>query len=315
MIKKLSHDILYGILAVIIHIMAFLPLRLLYLVADFLYLLIYKMIRYRVSVVRKNLSESFPEKKAWELLKIERQFYRNFADYIVETVKLMHISDKEIMKRMTFENVEIIDRLFDEKRSIIAYFSHCGNWEWAPSVTLHTNHRPETGKIEFCQVYRPLRNEAMDRLMLKLRSRFGSVSYPKKTVFRDLLRLSRSGVLTITGFMSDQKPSHGDDIHVVRFLNHPTAVITGTEQLGRRLKTAAIYWDVYKQSRGHYKIVTRMITDDISATKPMSVTDRYAQLLETTIQRDPAIWLWTHKRWKHAVQMPDSDKTDTNITK
>ncbi|MDE7125490.1 MAG: lysophospholipid acyltransferase family protein, partial [Muribaculaceae bacterium] len=274
-------------------------------VADFIYIIIYYVVRYRVKVVRRNLAESFPEMSADERSAIERRFFRNFADYIVETIKLLHISDRQIMQRMTFEGVDQIDRLFDEGHSIVAYFSHCGNWEWAPSVTLHTRHRSENGKCRFCQVYRPLRNRWMDRMMLRLRSRFGSVSYPKRTVFRDLFRLSRDGILTITGFMSDQKPSHGDDIHVVRFLNHPTAIITGTEQLGRKLKMAAVYWDVYKLRRGHYKIVTRVMTDDIAQTPHMYVTDQYASMLEETIRRDPAIWLWTHKRWKNPVEMPE----------
>lgn len=306
----MMQKVLFAPVVWLLHLMALLPLGVLYGVADVIYLLVYRVGRYRVKVVRKNLTDSFPEKTEAELRRIERQFYRNFADYIVETVKLLHISDRTIMKRMEFEGVEQIDSLFDQGRSIVAYFSHCGNWEWAPSVTLHTRHRPEDGVCRFCQVYRPLRNKPMDRLMLRLRSRFGSVSYPKRTVFRDLLRLSREGVLSITGFMSDQKPSHGDDIHVVRFLNHPTAIITGTEQLGRRLKMAAVYWDVYKPSRGHYRIVTRVITDDIATTEPMSVTDTYAKMLEETIRRNPAIWLWTHKRWKHPVTMPD-EKTET----
>lgn len=307
MMQKLLFAPVLGLL----HLMALLPLRALYILSDIIFLLLYHVVRYRVGVVRKNLAESFPEKSEKELRGIERAFYRNFADYIVETVKLLHISDRTILKRMQFEGVEEIDRLFDNGQSIVAYFSHCGNWEWAPSVTLHTHHKPEPGKYAFCQVYRPLRNKPMDRLMLKLRSRFGSTSYPKRTVFRDLLMLRRDGVVSITGFMSDQKPSHGDDIHAVMFLNHPTAIITGTEQLGRKLKMAAVYWDVYKPSRGHYKIVTRLITDDISATEPMSVTDRYAAMLEQTIRRNPAIWLWTHKRWKYPVTMPQNNTEDT----
>lgn len=243
----------------LLHLMALLPLGVLYGVADVIYLLVYRVGRYRVKVVRKNLADSFPEKTEAELRRIERQFYRNFADYIVETVKLLHISDRTIMKRMEFEGVEQIDSLFDQGRSIVAYFSHCGNWEWAPSVTLHTRHRPEDGVCQFCQVYRPLRNKPMDKLMLRLRSRFGSVSYPKRTVFRDLLRLSREGVLSITGFMSDQKPSHGDDIHVVRFLNHPTAVITGTEQLGRRPFSAACRAENGRRLLGRLQTLARTL--------------------------------------------------------
>lgn len=300
MIKR----ILMAPVSALLYLMALLPLGILYVIADVIYLLLYHIVSYRVKVVRKNLAESFPEKSQEELRHIECKFYHNFADYIVETVKLLHISDKQMRHRLTFSGMEHIDRMLADGRSVVAYFSHCGNWEWATSITLHTPNGTPDSPVQFCQVYRPLRNKWMDKLMLSLRARFHSVSYPKRTVFRDLLRLSRTGVLTVTGFMSDQKPSHGDDIHVVWFLNHPTAIITGTEQLGRRLGMGAVYMDMSKRKRGHYHIDVRHITDNIADTVPMSVTDTYASMLETTIRRQPAIWLWTHKRWKHPVEMP-----------
>ena len=236
--------------------------------------------------------------------KIARKFYRNFADYIVETIKLNHISDEEIKRRMVFKNMDIIDRLFDEKRSIVAYFSHCGNWEWVPSITLWSRHT--TGKdVEFCQVYRPLKNKWYDEYMLRLRSRFNSLSFKKKTVLRDLLLLRRREMPSITGFMSDQKPSKGDESHIVKFLNHPSAVITGTEQVARKLDMAVVYFDMHKLSRGYYELEVKLITDNTSTMEPMAITDAYVKLLEETIKRNPSIWLWTHNRWKHKVKMPN----------
>lgn len=303
MMQKLLFAPVLGLL----HLMALLPLWALYILSDIIFLLLYHVVRYRVRVVRKNLAESFPEKSEKELRGIERAFYRNFADYIVETVKLLHISDRTILKRMQFEGVEEIDRIFDNGQSIVAYFSHCGNWEWAPSVTLHTRRRPGDG-VEFCQVYRPLRNQWFDSMMLKIRSRFGSLSFKKTSVLRDLLKLRRDGITSITGFMSDQKPSHGDPIHVISFLNRPTAVITGTATLANRLAMAAVYWDMEKISRGHYRITVRPMTDDASTCDPLDLTDRYFKMLEQTIRRDPAIWLWTHNRWKHKVSFEDNKK-------
>ncbi len=286
--------------------LALLPLGALYVISDGVALLLRHVVRYRRKVVRKNLAESFPDKSAAELRDIERRFYRNFADYIFETVKLLHISDKEMSRRMVFENIELVDRLLDEGRSIAVYFSHCGNWEWAPSITLHTAFPPDHGAV-YGQVYRPLRNRWFDAMMLRIRSRFGSHSYPKKTVLRDLIKEKRTGLPAMVGFMSDQKPSHGDTIHVVSFLNHPTAVITGTETLARRLDMAAIYWDMEKVSRGHYKITNRLISDRLADEPQYSITDRYAAMLEKTIMRDPAVWLWSHKRWKHKVTFADDE--------
>lgn len=286
--------------------LALLPLGALYVISDGVALLLRHVVRYRRKVVRKNLAESFPDKSVAELRDIERRFYRNFADYIFETVKLLHISDKEMSRRMVFENIELVDRLLGEGRSIAVYFSHCGNWEWAPSITLHTAFPPDRGAV-YGQVYRPLRNRWFDTMMLRIRSRFGSHSYPKKTVLRDLIKEKRTGLPAMVGFMSDQKPSHGDTIHVVSFLNHPTAVITGTETLARRLDMAAIYWDMEKVSRGHYKITNRLISDRLADEPQYSITDRYAAMLEKTIMRDPAVWLWSHKRWKHKVTFADDE--------
>jgi len=293
--EKLLHFLLKSV--------AILPLDLLYIASDFVYFILYYIIRYRRSVVEDNLARCFPHKAKSERDSVCRQFYHNFADYIFETIKLLHISDWEIKSRISFENLDIIDRFVADGRSVAVYFSHCGNWEWAPSVTLHFYN--EGVKTVFCQVYRPLKNRIFDSLMLKVRSRFGSLSIRKSVVLRHLLELRRDNFMSVTGFMSDQKPSHGDPTLPLVFLGRPTAFITGTEELARRLKMAAVYWDMYKISRGHYKVVTRVITDDVSQTDRGDVTRAYASMLQDTIIRNPSIWLWTHKRWKIPVTIPE----------
>lgn len=294
------------LLLALLKALAHLPFGILYAISNINFLLIYFVARYRRNVVDRNLAESFPDKSRRERARIRRRFYRNFSDYIFETIKLLHVSDDAMRQRMTFSGVEIADRYLRQGRPVVAYFSHCGNWEWAPSVTLWSSLTP--GKdAEFCQIYRPLRNRAMDALMLRLRSRFGSVSLPKRMAFLDLMRYKKRGIPTITGFMSDQKPSHGDPVHVVRFLSHPTAVITGTETAARRLDAAVVYWDMEKRSRGHYHITFHLITDRPGELPEHTITDRYISLLQRTITRNPSIWLWTHKRWKHPVTFADSD--------
>lgn len=275
-----------------------LPLRVLYGLADLLYGVI-RIAGYRRKVVVANLKASFPEMSEKEIDRTARQFFRNFADYIVETIKLLHISDEEMRRRMTFSNVEIIDEAVAQGRPVVCYFSHTGNWEWAPSVILWSRFKAHE-EVEFCQIYRPLRNEWFDRLMLQIRGRFGAVSLPKRRSFLDLLRYRKNGIPTVTGFMSDQKPSHGDVLHIVEFLNHPTAMITGTETVCRRLDAVPVYWEMSKPSRGHYHIDVRpMKPGETGSQYPL--TDLYAKMLEANIRRDPSLWLWSHKRWKIPV--------------
>lgn len=286
-----------------LRLVALLPLDVLYIFSDLGYYVLRYVVRYRRDVVRENLRLSFPDKSAGELDRIEHDFYRHFADNAVETVKMLHISDRQMMRRMKFENVELIDELLAQGRDIIAYFSHCGNWEWATSVGLHCD-PADAGRVDFGFVYRPMKNKEVDRLLLKTRTRFKASPYPKATVFRELIRLRRDGHRFITGFMSDQKPSHGDPTQVLMFLNHPTAMITGTETLARKLDTAVIYWDMEKVARGQYRVTCRMLAHSAAAEKPGVLTAAYAACLQDTIMRQPSIWLWSHKRWKIPVTMP-----------
>ncbi len=292
----------------LLSLVALLPFWMLYGIADFMYLLIVSgIVSYRKKVVRKNLKESFPEKTKNERQKIERRFYRQFVDYIVETIKVNHISDRQIKKRITFEGLDLINDLIDEGKSVVAYLSHCGNWEWVPSITLNIRHLIEK-EVAFCQVYRPLKNKWFDAYMLRLRSRFNSRSFPMKNVFRDLLRLKRENVPTVTGFMSDQNPRKRTDSYVTMFLNHPTAFIGGTETIARKLQMAVVYFDISKPKRGHYKIKIHLICKDASVEPENSITEKYVRLLEQTIRTTPHIWLWTHKRWKNKVTLPQNEK-------
>ncbi|MBN9303563.1 lysophospholipid acyltransferase family protein, partial [Dysgonomonas mossii] len=129
------NKILYYILYIWMYLHALLPFRALYILSDFLYFLVYKVIRYRLKVVRINLKNSFPEKTDKELHVIEKEFYHHFCDYFVETLKLLHISDEEMQKRMVFENMDIVKDLMKDGNSALMFLGHYGNWEWVPSIT------------------------------------------------------------------------------------------------------------------------------------------------------------------------------------
>ena len=187
--KETLQNIVYSPLYLWFKLHAILPMRILYILSDILYFPLYYIVHYRRKLVSENLRKAFPDKTEKELKQLEQKFYHHFCDYIVETIKLMHISDEEMRRRMKFEQVEIIDRLFAENRSIIILLGHFGNWEWVPSVTLWTR----TPDVMFAQIYRPLKNKWFDRFFLKLRSRFGSVCIAKQDTLRAILQMKRSG--------------------------------------------------------------------------------------------------------------------------
>lgn len=273
---------------------AHLPMKVLYGLSDLLYYVVYRLARYRVKVTRQNLAASFPELSKAERLRLERRFYHHFTDYIVETIKLGAISHEELLRRAKILNPELIDRLQDEGHPLlILMLGHYGNWEWFTGST------PFFRDSRVYQVYRPLSNLAFDRLFIDLRTRFGSIGIPKNEVVREMIRLRGSKERALGIFIADQTPSKANLHYWTPFLRQDTPFLTGAERLACKLNLPVVYCDVRQEGRGCYTVEMKLITDRPKETAEFSITERYARLMEETIMRDPANWLWTHRRWKH----------------
>lgn len=295
--KKISYYIVYYPIYFWMLIHALLPLRALYILSDVLYILVYHIVRYRRKVVRSNLTNSFPHKTSKERLKIEKKFYRHFCDYFVETVKLLHISDNTMRKHMHFENIDLVKALMQDGRSALMYLGHYANWEWVPSINLNFNDGELLG-----QIYRPLKNKAIDDLFLKIRSRFGSIGIPKNNTLRTIINLRRQKKQILIGFMADQTPSINNIHYWTRFLNQDTPVFTGVERIAKQTGFAVVYLDIQKIKRGYYKAEVKLISDKPQQEPENVITERYIREMEKTILRNPAYWLWTHKRWKRSQE-------------
>lgn len=277
--------------------MAWLPLWILYRISDLLYLVFYHCLHYRVKVVRENLTKSFPDKSTEELRSIEREFYRQLTDNIVETVKLLSISNATIDRRVEVCRADIVEKAAATGRPIFLYLGHYCNWEWVPAITHHFR-QPKTT----AQIYKPLRNKAFDRLMLKVRSRFNALNIEQARAMRTLIKLSREGSY-IVGILDDHSPNHSRSHHFMDFLNHPGTIINvGAEEIGSRLNAIFLYLDVEKTGRGHYRLTFKPIDIDQADKEEYPYSRRYMAMLQETIRRQPPYWLWSHKRWRYTRQ-------------
>ena len=147
------NKIQYALIYSWVKVHALLPMWALYILSDILYVLVYKVVRYRVKVVRQNMKASFPDKSDTELRRLEREFYHHFTDYVVETIKLAHISLEELQRRAFLKNPELVDTLMEKGHTcFILLMGHYGNWEWFSGSTS----RFKDSRIY--QIYRPLNN-------------------------------------------------------------------------------------------------------------------------------------------------------------
>ncbi len=289
--------ILYYIVLTVWYLLSLLPLRLLYVLSDCLFVLIYYVIGYRKKVVRENLSSSFPEKSAEELRKVERGFYHFFCDYLVESLKMMTISSEQQKKRMQFEGVELIEQCVKEGQSVAMYLGHYCNWEWVSSFPLWLSEKVQCG-----QIYHPIENKDFDRLFLRSRQRQGALCIPMQDTLRKILEFRRAGQPIVVGYIADQKPHWVNIHHWVDFLHHDTPVLTGTERIVRKVNHAVVYLDMQRVRRGYYKGVLHLITREPGKLAEFELTDIYYRYLEASIRRAPEFWLWSHKRWARTRQ-------------
>ncbi len=222
-------------------IITLLPLRVLYIISDLLFLILYYFPSYRRKVVATNLKNAFPDKNQGELKAIEKKFYKHLADLFIETLKLTHMSKATQNKRFSYTNLEIIDKLREEKRDIIAVLGHYNNWEW-PTLL------PDYLKYKTIIIYRPLQNKYFDRYIYNQRSRDGICLTPMSLIIREIVNSKKEGINTLSVFLADQTPAITDIRYWTTFLNQDTPVYTGTEKIASKYDMAVVFF-IFKKLR------------------------------------------------------------------
>lgn len=280
----------YITLRIFILIFSILPLKVLYIFSDLIAFIIHDMARYRRKIVTDNLSRSFPGMEPAVRQRISRMFYRHMADLLVESLKSFTMSEKQIVKRYRFVDVTQLETFYREGRPVICVAGHFGNWEWGgPASGTQLLHKP----VGF---YKPLSNKYIDRYIqrtrIKGRARLASISQTSETF------LESHGEPAIYYMVADQSPSSNRYAHWLTFLGQDTAVLHGPEKYARIHNLPVVFAAARKIARGRYEVVFRLVTDDPLKMETGRITGRFMEMLEEEIRRQPAYYLWSHRRWK-----------------
>ncbi|MDE2448127.1 MAG: lysophospholipid acyltransferase family protein [Gammaproteobacteria bacterium] len=266
------------------------PFAALYLLADLLGWLAFRVFPHREEVVRTNLSQCFPELDEAGMRDVRRRYYAGFAEVLVEVIKSATIAPEEIRRRVRIVGMEGPKALLAQGQSVLLAAAHQCNWEWmllALSLELG---------FPLDAAYKPLVDNWAEREMKKVRSRFGSRLIPAKELLADIIK--RGKVVRAVAMVADQEPTTSEHKHWTRFLNRDTAFYMGPEEIARVTRFPVFFLGMKRTARGFYELSFVPLSSPGESLKSGDLTERYVRLVEQQIRDAPPDWPWSHKRWK-----------------
>lgn len=281
------YPIVYGFF----YLLSLLPWRVLYFFGDGIYALVYYVIGYRRDVVMKNLSIAFPEKSEAEKIRIAKNFYHNFVDTFIETIKLLSVSRKELHKRVT-SNVELLEELYPTGQSLVLTSGHFFNWEFA-NLTMSS-----LSRYTFIGVYMTVSNKALDRLIRKLRGKYGTILISVNDFRKEYP--AYNNVQHAIGLVADQNPTNPANGFWYPFFGKMAPFAKGPERTAKNLNAAVVLVNFYKVKRGYYNIECKVLTTAPKELPEGEITKQLVHFVEDCIRKNPSNYLWSHRRWKHA---------------
>lgn len=269
-----------------------LPWRIFYLFSSCIYFFTYYIIRYRRKTVAENLSLIFPEKTSSEIKKISRKTYQYMCDMFLEMIKSISISPEEMKNRFKITNMDTLTELEAKNKSIIIMMGHYASYEWTNAIDL-------ISKFECVGIYKPLKNKYFDRLIRRIRGRFGSRVIANKSAYREMYKDLNKKKIHLYGLVSDQSPKIHTAKYWTDFMGVKVPTFMGGEILSKRLGLNIYYLNVEKVKRGYYEASLIPISEDSKNAEEYAITKKFLRLLEDQIIKKPENYMWTHKRWKH----------------
>lgn len=284
----------------ILWIISILPMRILFMISDVLYVITYYIIGYRKKIVRSNLKLCFPEKSEQELLELEKKSFQHFIDVFMELIKSFTMTEKEMSKRLSITNPELLDAYYEQNKSVIFLSGHYANWEWVSFIV------ERSLNYHMSVVYKQLSNTYFDRIIKKTRIKFGVKFVPSKEFYPEILTNLKNNKIQAYGFLADQNPRWEKIKYWGMFMGAEVPIIVGPETIARKLDLPVFYFQTERVKRGVYQSTFILLEKEPKQAPLYQLTDKYMQELEKQIRKAPEFYFWTHRRFRHMGKKPGS---------
>jgi KDO2-lipid IV(A) lauroyltransferase len=249
-------------------------------------------------IVKANLERAFGGQKTGpERRIIEVRVFENLVRILLEIGWSMNREPEDLRKFLRLRGLFHFTAAHRQGRGVLFLTAHAGNWELLP--VLGSLYRFPVNVL-----YRPLDSPAFDRLVRKMRSRFGAKMIPTHRAARKVLGCLRKG--EIVAILMDQNVDWYEGVFV-DFFGSRACTNKGMALIA--LKTGAPVLPIFLvREQGGFAVEvgapiplirTGDKTRDIEAN-----TQLYNDAIERFVRRYPDQWFWVHQRWKTRPYQP-----------
>lgn len=280
----------YWIFRAFVGLFRLIPFSILYRISDVVNFILMDLLAYRKKVVTSNMKRCFPNWSDTELKHHIKSSYKNLTDVLLEGVKGLSMNEDQVRQRYIPVNMDSFEKYLASGQSLMVAAAHITNWEWGAMASGYLY----PGKV--CGIYKEISNTRINDAVKEIRGACGiQLIGTKNTRFiREMMTENKFFL-----FASDQSPSNTKTAFWVNFFGQDTPCLNGLEKYSREFSTPVFYADVERISRGKYTFTFQLMCERPQELNPGELTQMYMSRLEAVIRRNPAWWLWTHKRWKH----------------
>jgi KDO2-lipid IV(A) lauroyltransferase len=251
-------------------------------------------------IMLENLAIAFSE---WlnpaERSALARRVMIRLMRMLFEIGRYARFSPEELQSRFRVEGAEHLRDALSQGKGVLALTAHFGNWEFLPIGAVLLD-------VPLSIVYRPLDFRPLDRVIARLRTRFGAELIPSsRGAMRGILRALAKG--RIVAMLMDQNVDWYEGVWM-DFFGKPACTNKGMATIA--VKTGAPVVPVFMLQDGDNRWVIAFqpalqlsVTGD-KTSDIESNTALFTQVIEAMIRRHPDQWFWVHQRWKTANACP-----------
>jgi KDO2-lipid IV(A) lauroyltransferase len=245
------------------------------------------LISLRKKVVTVNLTICFPNLSDSSRIQLIKKHYQELGLMVTQTLKAFLSNTQAIEKNSIINGSEHIQTCIDNNQGVLLVAGHFTALDMGGKILCE--------KFPIAGMYREHKHPLTEYIVTKSRLKYATKMF-KRDELRPIIKHLKSG--GILWYAPDQDYRRGQSVFVP-FFNHPASTITATHQMARLSKCAVLYFHVQRNEKPPYYTLTLSPKMDNFPTKdPVDDTKRVNQEIEEMVEKNPAEYLWVHKRFK-----------------